>query len=69
MLSNIVLDELDQELARRGLSYVRYADDVLIFVRSKQSAERVYVSISEYITKKMRLKVNVERAEYGKYMK
>ncbi|MBK8055820.1 MAG: group II intron reverse transcriptase/maturase [Saprospiraceae bacterium] len=62
LLSNIVLDELDQELARRGLSYVRYADDVLIFVRSKQSAERVYVSISEYITKKMRLKVNVEKS-------
>ena len=62
LLSNIVLDELDQELVRRGLSYVRYADDVLIFVRSKQSAERVYAGISEYITKKMRLKVNVEKS-------
>jgi RNA-directed DNA polymerase len=62
LLSNIVLDELDQELERRRLSYVRYADDLLIFVRSVQSAERVFRSISIYITNKMRLKVNVEKS-------
>ena len=62
LLSNIVLDELDQELERRGLSYVRYADDVLIFVRSEKSAERVYASISDYITKRMRLKVNAAKS-------
>jgi hypothetical protein len=58
LLSNIVLDELDQELKRRGLSFVRYADDMLIFTSSLKSAERVYAGISDFIRKKMLLKVN-----------
>lgn len=58
LLSNIVLDELDKELSRRGLSYVRYADDVQIFVGSHASAERVMCSITRYIEHKMKLKVN-----------
>lgn len=58
LLSNIVLDELDQELTRRGLSFVRYADDMLIFTSSQKSAERVYKGVSEFIRNKMRLKVN-----------
>jgi RNA-directed DNA polymerase len=58
LLSNIVLDELDQDLRRRRLSFVRYADDLLIFTSSEKSAERVYKGVSEYIQKKMRLKVN-----------
>jgi hypothetical protein len=53
-----VLDELDQELTRRGLSFVRYADDMLIFTSSQKSAERVYKGVSEFIRNKMRLKVN-----------
>lgn len=58
LLSNIVLDELDQELERRGLSYVRYADDLLIFTSSQKSAERVYKGMTMYIRERMRLKVN-----------
>lgn len=58
LLSNIVLDELDQELERRGLSFVRYADDVQIFVGSQASAERVMRSIRNFIENRMLLKVN-----------
>jgi RNA-directed DNA polymerase len=58
LLSNIVLDELDQELTRRGLEFVRYADDVQIFVSSQMSAERVQKSITNFIENKMKLKVN-----------
>ncbi len=58
LLSNIVLDQLDKELEQRGHSYVRYADDVKIFVGSKQRAEAVKVSISRYIENKLKLKVN-----------
>jgi RNA-directed DNA polymerase len=62
LLSNIVLDELDQELSRRGLSYVRYADDVKIFVSSHASAERVMPSITRFIEEQMLLKVNVNKS-------
>lgn len=62
LLSNIVLDELDQELSRRGLEFVRYADDVQIFVSSKMSAERVQTSIIKFIEKRMKLKVNREKS-------
>jgi RNA-directed DNA polymerase len=58
VLSNIVLDELDKELERRGHSYVRYADDVKIFVSSSTRAEEVKASITKYITEKLKLKVN-----------
>lgn len=58
LLSNIVLDELDKELDRRGHSYVRYADDVKIFVSSRRRAEEVKASITKYITDKLKLKVN-----------
>lgn len=62
LLSNIVLDELDQELMRRGLDFVRYADDVQIFVSSNLSAERVQQSITTFIENKMKLKVNREKS-------
>jgi len=58
LLSNIVLDELDKELERRGLAFVRYADDFVIFVRSRAAAERVMASIERFIRQKLRLKVN-----------
>ena len=58
LLSNIVLDELDKELDERGHSYVRYADDVKIFVSSEQRAEAVKASITRYIENKLKLKVN-----------
>lgn len=49
LLSNIVLDELDKELERRGLKFVRYADDMIIMLRSQKAAERVMESVTEYI--------------------
>ena len=57
-LSNIVLDELDQELARRGHRFVRYADDANIFVRSERSGQRVLQSVRRFLEKRMRLQVN-----------
>ncbi len=62
LLSNIVLDELDKELEKRGLRFVRYADDCVIFVRSRRAANRVMESISRFIEKKLRLKVNREKS-------
>lgn len=62
LLSNIVLDELDKELEVRGLSFVRYADDCNIFVGSERSAHRVLKSMTTYIEKKLKLKVNLEKS-------
>jgi len=62
MLSNIVLDELDQELARRGHRFVRYADDANIFVRSERAGQRVMTSIRGFLEKRMRLQVNEEKS-------
>jgi RNA-directed DNA polymerase len=62
LLSNIVLDELDKELGKRRLRFVRYADDFIIFVRSKRAATRVMASVSRFITRKLRLKVNEEKS-------
>jgi RNA-directed DNA polymerase len=58
LLSNLVLDELDRELERRGHRYVRYADDSNIYVRSKRAGQRVMASITRFITQKLKLKVN-----------
>src|ERR1700680_2810301 len=58
LLSNLVLDELDQELERRGHRFVRYADDCNIYVRSERAGHRVMESISRFITQKLKLKVN-----------
>ena len=63
LLSNIVLDELDQEVSRRGLEFVRYADDIQIFVRSAESAKRVKESIVKFIEGRMKLKVNEEKSQ------
>ena len=65
LLSNIVLDELDKELEKRGLCFVRYADDCVIFVKSKRAGNRVMESICRFIEKKMRLKVNREKSAVG----
>jgi RNA-directed DNA polymerase len=58
LLSNLVLDELDRELERRGLRFVRYADDCNIYVRSERAGQRVMESITRFITEKLKLKVN-----------
>lgn len=63
LLSNIVLDELDKELERRGHRFVRYADDLRIFVGSQKSAQRVMESVTGYIEKRLRLRVNREKSQ------
>jgi RNA-directed DNA polymerase len=63
LLSNIILDELDKELARRGHSFVRYADDCSIYVGSEKAAQRVLTSITTYIEKSLKLKVNKEKSK------
>lgn len=62
LLSNIVLDELDVELTRRGLHFVRYADDCNIYVRSERSGRRVMASVSRFIEGRLRLKVNTAKS-------
>jgi len=58
LLSNLVLDELDRELERRGHRFVRYADDCNIYVRSERAGQRVMESVKRFITQKLKLKVN-----------
>lgn len=65
MLSNIVLTELDRELERRGLPFVRYADDCVIFCKSPRAAERVRESITKFIEGKLFLKVNRGKTHVG----
>jgi RNA-directed DNA polymerase len=62
LLSNIVLDELDRELERRGHRFVRYADDSNIYVRSQRAGERVMRSIKQFITETLKLKVNEQKS-------
>lgn len=62
LLSNIVLDELDRELERRGHRFARYADDSNIYVRSRRAGERVMESIGRFITTKLKLKVNQQKS-------
>jgi RNA-directed DNA polymerase len=66
LLSNIMLDELDKELEKRGLRFVRYADDCNIYVKSVKAGKRVMKGITEFIEKKLKLKVNVEKSAVGK---
>src|SRR6267154_896995 len=73
LLSNLVLDDLDKELARRGHRFCRYADDCNIYVRSERSGQRVMASVSRFLTQKLRLKVNeaksaVARPEERKFL-
>jgi RNA-directed DNA polymerase len=62
LLSNIVLDELDRELERRGHRFVRYADDCNIYVRSLRAGQRVMESITQFITQRLKLKVNSDKS-------
>lgn len=62
LLSNIVLDELDKELEKRGHRFVRYADDFRIYCKSQKAAERVNKSITRFVTVKLKLKVNEEKS-------
>jgi group II intron reverse transcriptase/maturase len=58
LLSNVYLDDLDRELRRRGHRFVRYADDITIYVRSKRAAERVMEGTSEFVERRLKLRVN-----------
>lgn len=66
LLSNVVLDELDKELERRGLEFCRYADDCNIFVKTEKAANRVMSSIKKFIENKLKLKVNEEKSKVAK---
>jgi RNA-directed DNA polymerase len=63
LLANILLDDLDKELERRGLPFVRYADDFVIFTKSKRSAQRVFASVSRYLTQHLHLVVNQDKSQ------
>jgi group II intron reverse transcriptase/maturase len=71
LLSNVVLDELDKELEKRGLEFCRFADDCNIFVGSQKAADRVMGSISRYIEKKLKLVINQKKSKVAlsKYVK
>jgi RNA-directed DNA polymerase len=66
LLSNIMLDDLDKELERRGHSFCRYADDCNIYVRSKRAGERVMKSITRVVERKLKLRVNKEKSAVAK---
>ncbi len=66
LLSNIMLDDLDKELERRGHSFVRYADDCNIYVKTERAGQRVMESVKSFLTKKLKLKVNEKKSAVGK---
>ena len=66
LMANIMLNELDKELEARGLDFVRYADDLIIMVGSRQAAERVMKSVTRFIEEKLGLKVNAEKSKVDK---
>ena len=66
LLSNVVLNELDWELGRRGLRFVRYADDFMVFVRSERAGHRVMASLRRFIEGRLRLKVNAEKSHVSR---
>ena len=66
LLANIILNELDWELEKRKLKFVRYADDCIILVRSQKAAQRVMDSITKYIESKLLLKVNRKKSKIGR---
>lgn len=69
VLSNIVLDELDKELEKRGHKFVRYADDISIFVKSRRAGERVLKSLTDVIESRLKLQVNREKSGVKHYTK
>jgi RNA-directed DNA polymerase len=66
LLSNLMLDELDKELEKRGHKFCRFADDCNIYVKSEKAGQRVMQSISKFITQKLKLKVNSAKSAVGK---
>src|SRR5213078_630671 len=66
VLSNLMLDDLDRELGRRGHRFLRYADDCNIYVRIERAGERVMSGIKQYLEQRLRLKVNEQKSAVGK---
>lgn len=66
LLANIYLDDLDKELERRELSFCRYADDIVVFVNSERSGERVLASLTDWIAKHLKLRVNASKSGVGR---
>lgn len=63
LLANIILDKLDKELERRGLKFVRYADDIQIYVGTEKAADRVMKSVTRFLEEELKLKVNITKSE------
>ena len=66
LLANILLDDLDKELEKRGHRFVRYADDFIILVKSRSSGERVMRSVQRFLERKLKLQVNREKSQVWK---
>jgi len=66
LLSNVLLDELDKELERRGHRYVRYADDCNVYVQSRRAGERVMASLEGFLWKRLRLRINRDKSAVGR---
>ncbi len=66
LLANVLLDDLDRELTRRGHCFCRYADDCNIYVRSRRAGERVKASVTRFLERKLRLRVNEEKSAVGR---
>src|ERR1700736_775968 len=69
LLSNLMLDVLDKELEKRGLNFVRYADDCNIYVRSQRAGERVMAGIESFLSKRLKLKVNKAKSAVDRPVK
>jgi RNA-directed DNA polymerase len=65
LLANLLLTDLDRELEKRGHCFVRYADDCNIYVQSRRAGERVLESVTKFLSKKLKLKVNKEKSAVG----
>ncbi len=65
ILANILLDDFDKEMESRGLHFVRYADDFLVFTKTSEAAQRVARSIEDYLTRKLKLVVNHDKSRRG----
>ena len=66
LLANILLDDLDKELERRGLRFARYADDFLVLVKTYRSARQVFQSVERFLTRKLKLVVNPQKSQVAK---
>lgn len=66
LLGNVMLDDLDQELGQRGHRFVRYADDVMVYVQSERAGERVLESITQFVEQRLKLRVNRDKSTVGR---